>query len=194
MTDDELKTIWKASDTRMRLNTFHTINFKKMNAQIKKFEDRINRRNTREIVTAIIGILVFVAIAIIITEPLKKIGAILLIFYAIGVIYYIRKPKEKEPKFDIVSSIREQLLGYQEYVMEERKSLKDVLYWYILPMFPGLTLFVLDWTWQAKLIYFIGILFISISIYRRNQKAVITNMNPLLDDIDKALKSLEEKM
>jgi len=169
MSEDELKAIWKASNDRMHAINLNSINLNTMNQAMKRFENRISRRNTREINIAIIGILIFSMIAYFTAEPLKKMGAILLICYAISVIYYIRKPKEKQPRFDITSSIREQLLDYQEYVMEERKLLKNVFYWYLLPMFPGLTLFTLDWIWPAKLIYFIGMLLLSVCVYNLNQ-------------------------
>jgi len=195
MNDDELKAIWKTSNERMHIINLNSINMNVMNQAMKNFENIISRRNTREISFYLIGIVVFSILAYTATEPLKKLGAILLVASAIGVIYFIRKPKEKQPRFDITSSIRKQLLDYQEYVRAERKLLENIFYWCLLPTLPGAILFILGlaWIWQAKLMYFIFILIIFMFVYKLNQKAIVVKMNPLLNDIDKTLKSLEDK-
>lgn len=195
MKDEELKAIWKASHERMETINLNNLNLNDMNQAIKKFERRITRRNNREIAVAICSIAVFVVFAYIKTTLTAKLGAILIILYAANVIYRLRKTESKQPTFDVTRSMKAQLIDYQLYIKEERKLLKNITYWYLLPMLPGLVLFFIGSGTSiiAAVVYFVVLAIMFTGIYHLNQKAVKVNMNPLIEDIDKALATLEEK-
>lgn len=195
MTDEQLKKIWQASDERMQQINLHSINSNHMNERIKKFEKTITTRNNKEIAVAIGLIITYSIFAYVKSEPLTRIGAILLLFYSFHVLYQLRKTAAKQPSFDVMANLKEQLVAYQAYVLEEQKLYKNVLYWYLLPMLPGLILFLIGSGINliASIIYFGVIVPIGFTlVYYFNQKAVKKLTKPLLADIAKTLKSLEE--
>jgi len=196
MNDNELKTIWKASNDRMHQINLHSINLNNMNEQIKKFEKTIRRRNNTEIIVAIGLIIIYSVFVYIKPMPLAKIGAFFLLLYCFNVIYQLSRTTAKQPGFDVTRSLKEQLLAYQAYVLEEQKLYKNIFYWYLLPMLPGLILFLVGsgMTLLAGIIYFgifvpLGFAF----VYYFNRKVIKNRTRPLLADIAKTLKSLEEK-
>ncbi len=195
MTDDELKKIWQVSNARKQQINIHSINMNNMNERIKKFEKNITTRNNKEIAVAIALIIIYSIFAYIKSEPLAKIGAILLLFYCFHVIYQFRKTAARQPAFDVMVSLKDQLVAYQAYVLEEQKLYKNVLYWYLLPMLPGLILFLVGSgiNLMSSIIYFGVIIPLGFTlVYYFNQKAVKKMTKPLLEDIAKTLKSLEE--
>lgn len=196
MNEDELKTIWQTSNERMETLNLHTIKLNKMNERIKKFEKSIKRRNNLEIIVAI-GIIACYGIYVYIKpQPLAKIGAVFTILYCLNVIYQLRKTEAKQPNFDVMRSVKDQLLAYEAYVKEEQKLLSTVLYWYLLPLLPGMILFLIGTgiTWLPGLIYFgLFIPFVFVSVYYWNRKAIEHKTKPLLQDIARTLASLEEE-
>lgn len=194
MKEDELKDIWQAANLRNQTINFHAINLKEMNNRIKKFENKIRKRNNVEIGAAIFSIVVFGVFAYIKPTLMAKMGAILIICYCLSVIYWLRKTENKQPNFDLMKNMKDQLMEYQNYVKEERKLLKTVLYWYLLPMLPGLILFLIGSgaNWWSVTIYFVVVIFMFGLIYYLNQRAVKDRIDPLLADIDKTLASLAE--
>lgn len=195
MKDEELKTIWKASNERIEEINLNNLNLNDMNQAIKKFEQRITKRNNLEIAVAIGSIALFIVFAYIKVEPMAKLGAILLVLYAANVIYQLRKTESKQPTFDMTQSLKLQLIDYQNYIKAERKLLKNIAYWYLLPMLPGMVLFLIGTgsTPIYVIIYFVVVIIMFTGIYLLNQKAVRGNMDPLIEDINKALATLEEK-
>ena len=195
MTDEELKVIWKASNERMQSINLHSIQLNNMNEQIKKFEKTIRRRNNIEILAAIGIIACFGFYASIKPEPLAKIGAILTMLYAFNVIYQLKKTASMQPSFDIMSSLKEQLIDYQMYILAEQKLLKNVFYWYLLPMLPGLVLFLIGTgITPIQAVAYFGV-FVPLGftfVYYINRKTVERKFRPLLEDIDEILKSFEE--
>lgn len=196
MNDEELKAIWKASNERMHQINLHSINLNNMNEQIKKFEQTIRKRNNIEIMVAIGLIIIYSIFVYIKPMPLAKIGAFLLLLYCFNVIYQLRKTTAKQPSFDITRSLKEQLLAYQAYVLEEQKLYKNIFYWYLLPMLPGLILFLIGTGIKLlpAIIYFGIIIPIGFTfVYYFNRKVIENRTRPLLADIAKTLKSLDEK-
>lgn len=195
MNDEQLKAIWQTSNERLQHINLHAIKMNKMNEQIKKFEKNITKRNNLETIVAIGLIALFGIYAYIKPTMFAKIGAIMTMLYCLNVIYQLRKTEAKQPNFDITSSLKEQLLEYQAYVKAEQKLLNTVLYWYLLPTIPCMVFFLVGTgiTLLAGFLYF-GI-FMPLCfalVYYMNQKAVKRKTEPLLTDIAKMLKTLEE--
>lgn len=195
MTDDELKAIWKVSKERIKTVNLNTLKVNYMNEQIKKFEQTVRRRNNQEIIVAI-GLIVWFGIyAYIKPEPLAKVGALFIVLYCLNVIYQLRRTESKQPNFDMMRSMKEQLVDYQKYVKAEQKLLTNVLYWYLLPMLPGLILFLIGTgvTLTQGIIYFGVVVPLGFSLVAyMNKQAVLRRTRPLLEDIAKTLDSLEE--
>jgi len=193
MTEEELKQIWQSANDKHEAINFQSLNLKDMNQQIKKFEKKIKTRNNREICAAIVVIAVFGYYALLIPSILGKLGAIWTIGYGIWVIYKLKKVEAKQPGFDMEQSIKQQLIEYQKYVKTEQRLLKNVLYWYLLPLLPGMVLFMLgvEKEWSSLLISSSIMLIIFLTVYLLNQEAADKEFTPLLADIEKTLQDLE---
>jgi len=196
MKDDELKAIWKTSNERMEYINLHSVKLNNMNDKIKKFEKTINSRNTVEIIVAIGLIIIYSIFFYIKPTPLAKIGAFLLLLYCFNVIYQLRRTAAKQPSFDITLSLKEQLLAYQVYVLEEQKLYKNIFYWYLLPMLPGLILFLIGTGTRLlpAIVYFgLFIPLVFTFVYYFNRKVIEKRTQPLLNDIARTLANLEER-
>lgn len=194
MTEEQLKEIWQSANDKNETINFHTLNLKEMNQQIKKFEKTITARNNREIVAAIFVIAGFGYYAFTIPTLLGKLGSIWTIGYGIWIIYKLKKVEAKQPGFNIEHSIKQQLVDYQEYVKSEQRLLKDILYWYLLPILPGMILFLLGTgkEWSDLLVGLSFMLIIFIAVYLLNKEAAEKQFTPLLTDIEKTLQNLEQ--
>lgn len=194
MTEEQLKEIWQSANNQNETINFHSLNLKEMNQQIKKFEKTIASRNNREIGAAILIIAGFGYYAFIIPTLLGKLGAIWTIGYGIWVIYKLKKVEAKQPGFNIEHSIKQQLVDYQKYVKSEQRLLENILYWYLLPILPGMVLFLLgiEKEWSDLLVGLSCMLIIFIAVYLLNKEAAEKQFTPLLTDIEETLQRLEQ--
>jgi len=200
MTEEQLKQIWQSENEKKETINFHTLSIKDMNQQIKAFEQKIEKRNNREVFVAILGIILFGYGLFTVSDNLEFLGGLWGIGYCIWVIYGLKKVEAQQPEFDIEKSIKQQLLNYRSYVKQEQQLLKGALYWYILPPLPGMVFFMFgggrEWSqlkvyWPNLFLPFSILLFISIVLYLLNQEAADKEFNPLLRDIDNTLQNLE---
>lgn len=192
MNDNQLKEAWKKLASDKDKIDIQLPNLRiQMEQEIRKFEQRIYNRDRREIVTAIGLLLVFVALAIVL-DGYQRVGSLLLCAYLIWIIYYLTKAKTQKPAFSISKSIKEQLVAYQSYVLLQQQLVKNVLYWYILPLIPGMLL--LHWGMESRITCVISLsinLFIWVYIYRMNQRAAKENYENLLRKLKQAIQNLE---
>lgn len=192
MNDNQLKEAWqKLAIDKEKIN-FKSPNLRSnMEQEIKKFEKRIRLRNRKEIITAA-GLLIFFVALAISSDGYQRIGSILLIGYFIWVIYYLTKANLQQPVFGISKSIKEQLIEYRSYVLLQRNLIKNVLYWYILPILPGIIFLWLSF--ESKVVVATSALisiFIFTYIYRLNQRAAKENYDYLLSQLNQAIQNLE---
>lgn len=192
MNDIELKQAWKKLEIDKEKINFQSPNLKmNMEQEIIKFEQRVNARDRREIITASILVILFTIIAIM-NEGSMRIGAILLIFYFVWVIFYLTKAKNQKPTFSISKSIKNQLIEYKSYVVVQRNLVKNVLYWYILPIFPGVIFCNLNMESRVLLVgtVIFNILLLTY-VFRLNQRAAKENYDGILKNLDDAILNLE---
>lgn len=192
MNDIELKQAWKKLELDKDKLNLQSPNLEmNMELEINKFEKRVNHRDRKEIYTAGGLILLFTVIAII-NKGYMRIGSILLIVYFIWVIYYLTKAKARKPIFSISKSIKDQLIEYKSYVVLQRNLVSNVLYWYILPVIPGLVLFSLSFDSPISIAgaWLIHILVLSY-VYRLNKRAAKENYDFLLKRLNQAIINLE---
>ncbi|MFK7771324.1 MAG: hypothetical protein AB8F94_04260 [Saprospiraceae bacterium] len=195
MTEQELKQIWQESNLATeKINIQSPKLLSNMDKEFKRFENRIERRDNREIIAVIFSIL-FYGGMITFREfsLLENIGFCLLVAYSLLVVYMLLKVKNAKPTFSVSQSVKEQLINYKNYVRRQQKLLENVLYWYLLPMIPGIVFLLLN----KGAIMLIGssvmITLVFFGIYKLNKRAADENFNPLLDEISIAIKRLEEK-
>lgn len=200
MTEEQLKAIWQSENEEKETINFHALSIKDMNQQIKAFEKKIEKRNNREVFVAILGIIFLGYNLFTVSDKLELLGGMCGISYCLWVIYKLKKVQAKQPRFDMESSIRQQLLDYRAYIKKEQQLLKTIFYWYMLPAFPAMVFFSFgggrEWSlireqWPHLFLPFGFLLFMSITIYLLNQEAADREFTPLLRDIENTLQNLE---
>ena len=145
MTEQELKQIWQEDLAVEKINIQSPKFLSNMDKEFKRFEKRIDRRDNREVIAFVFSILFFGGmLAIRKFTLLENIGFGLLIAYSLLVIYILLKVKKAKPVFSISQSVKEQLINYRSYVRSQQKLLENVLYWYLLPMLPGMILLYMN--------------------------------------------------
>lgn len=194
MTEQELKQIWQEDLAIEKINIDSPKFLSDMDKEFKRFENRIDQRDKREILAIIFSILFYgVMIAFRKFTVFENIGFSLLIAYSLFVLYMLLKVKNAKPVFSISQSVKEQLINYKKYVQQQQKLLENVLYWYLLPMIPGLFFLFMEKGMIAIVASSIIVGLIFFGIYKLNKRAADVNFNPLLDEISIAIKRLEEK-
>lgn len=104
----------------------------------KRFERMIAIRNWTECMAAAVVVVSFGGLAIRITDPIARIGALIVAAGAAWIAYYIIRrgnaPVTVDPSQNLTVYTRA-LLAHYDYQI---KLLKSTKYWYLLPMYIGL--------------------------------------------------------
>jgi len=107
---------------------------------------------------------------------------------------YTNTPEDcKDLVQEVILNIWKAYPSFEGYVKVERQLLKNVFYWYLLPLLPGMVLLMLgtEVEWSGLLFDFSILFVIFLAIYLLNQEAADKEFSPLLADIEKTLQNLE---
>ena len=192
MLNDELEKIWQNSAKAEGIKFDKKELIKALNMQLNQFDRIIKNRNRREIVAAIIIILLSGTGFLFFTDILSRIGMALGVFYGVLVVYMLRNTKKQKPaNYDL--PIKDYLVEYRHYLIKERSLIVNVIYWYLLPPFIACLLFFigqnLSITQIAYLMIFIFCLYTF--IFFMNKAGAKKTLNPLIKKLDETIKDLE---
>lgn len=191
MTEKKLQELWKETESSKQSTSFADLSM-----VVKKVESRIKTRDAREIIVAALLIPFFIFFFFKLDNLTARAGALVMVMYSILVIYKLRNVKKHKKPFDPLLTIKHQMINIRTYLSEERALLDSVFYWYLLPPFIGILLFVIGLDIEkSKAIFYLGLtIILYFFIYRLNKKAVRERFNPLLQKIDTAIQELEEPL
>lgn len=195
MNDTDLIEIWqKSSAVKAKIKQQSPKLLSNMDKELAKFENRIKRRDRREIIVAI-AVTPFLALGALTSDSrYEQIGCLLLILYVLWVIFALVQVKYKQPAFSVSLSLKAQLIEYQAYVLRQQKLVKNVLYWYLSPMLPGVFFM---WMGLENTVVLVGSIlflpFVFIFVYQTNQRAAKENYTFLLEELSGAIAKLEGK-
>ncbi len=196
MIEEELIKIWQSSTEAERLK------FKKSRLMIdlQSSSDRLHKsikyRDLTEIITAIVMILIFGYITYTVPLIISKIAAILIILWLIYVIFRLRSSKKHKP-----SALTENYLDYlyktKEYLHIQKKLLGSVLYWYILPPFIGIIVFLsglwtIPETHNTIILTAIGAVGYGFFTYLLNKRKIKKEITPRLRKVDDLIGIMKE--
>lgn len=191
MLDDELKKIWQDAPMTEKIKFNHSKLLMNMDHELKLAEQKIKRRDFREILVAVLLIPYFLYIAYQSSNTLTQIGAVIIALSCVWIIYKLRAVR-KYRKTDMTTSLKEQMTQTHEYLSQQRKLLDNVLTWYILPPSIGLVLFYIGMT-SSVLALVIALIFqlaIMIWVYQINKKAANTYYTPMIKRLEKVIEEL----
>jgi hypothetical protein len=192
MIENELKRIWQDAAPEQKLLLDKTRLLVELDHFLNDFEKGLKNRDRREITVAALMIPVLALVAIIIPFLLSKIAMWLLIPWCGFVIYKLKAAKKHKPA-DPSLDMRSYLIKQKNYLLEQRKLIGSVLYWYLLPPTALLLLFFAGFDLPAyRLIMHCSIvLAVNGVIYYLNRRAIKTDFDPALKKIDDSLVEFE---
>ena len=192
MVENELSKIWQNSTGAEAINFNNAELFADLDLQLKNFDHTLKNRDKREVIAAVIVILLFGTGTLFFSGIISRIGLIFGALYGILVIYVLHIVKKQKPEYYTLP-VKEYLIQHREYLVKERNLLKNVIYWYLLPPFISSVLFFVGQNMGAvMLIISILIAFwINVYIYFLNKAAVKKVFDPLINQMDQTINNLE---
>lgn len=193
MLEQELKNIWQNSPQKEIIKFEKSKLLIDLNYGLTKFEKSIKNRNGMEILAAIFVFAVFAYYAYYYTQPLAKIGAILICLASVFIVYKLKHVQKLKKPTDFSLSLKEQLKESLIYITQEKKLLENILYWYLLPLSFGMIVFALglNKSIDRLLIELFFLIALNIGVFILNKLTVKKKFTPLINDINLSIKELE---
>jgi len=195
MTEDELVKIWQSSPKLERVKFEKSRLMIDVQSKLDDFNKKIKYRDLREVIAFVIVAPVFAYYIYSVPFMLTKVASALIIICGIFVVVRLRNAKKHLPaKF--TETYLEYLSKSRKYIELQKRMLDTVLYWYILPFWASLSLFVagfkdvpgkLPWIIQTESMN----VALGVAIYFLNKYAVKKSIVPVLRKIDELIKTLE---
>jgi len=211
MEEQELKNIWKnatiAPDTNLNISAM--INgFKHL---METRERIVRRRDQKEIIGAILSILIFSFVGIDLSFSISTIGCGIMCVSFVYIIYKLRSNRKSKFTQGLFLSLEKQLSLQKQFMVNQVKLLNTVFYWMLLPFNIGHAIYAwgiwnmdnYDTTALTDLIYpekisskIIVTLFMAgyaVYIGWLNKKAAKVNWGPLIAQIDEILLGIKSQ-
>ncbi len=195
MIDEELQRIWQKAPQEEQIRFEHSRLLLELKQKLSGLDKQVKRRNIRE---GFIIFLVFVTFGYYFyVTPLVwiKIGSLYFIGYGFYVAFMLFKTRRRKPFSHVYQTLNDYLHNYRLYLEQEKALLDNIHTWYILPLTPGIILFLSSGTYdlQNALLLLGGFLIIGITIFYLNKRAAEREIRPVLESIEDALASLEKE-
>jgi protein-S-isoprenylcysteine O-methyltransferase Ste14 len=191
MIENELVKIWQSSPNQERVKFEKSRLMIDVQSNVDLIHRKIKYRDIAEQLGAILVSPVFIYYAFTIPFLLTKIASILIVVWAMYVIFRIRQAKKHKPGA-FTDNYLQYLHKTRDYLVIQKDMIDNVLYWYILPAMILMFMFILGpgvtperiskLTSTALVIVVTGI-----AIYYLNKRAVKKQLNPRLEKIDKLI-------
>ncbi|MBO3696821.1 hypothetical protein [Roseivirga sp. E12] len=209
MVEQELKDIWRNSSQVEKIKIDLSNLLTDLNKRAKRLNNVIKNRDRREIIASALGAILFMYFAYEVPFIIARIGCLLTITWFVYLVYKLRNNRSLKRPIDLTQSFRQQLENQRQNMEQEAKLLNSVLYWYVLPPFIANVVFILgigdpsisNWesglleylpvTMESKLRMIGFIALFNVLIVWINKRAVKKTLKPIIDDIDRLQKQLE---
>ena len=212
MFEQELRDIWKNSSEAERIKFDLSQLLVDLNKKMKQIEKDIKKRDRREIIASVIGIIMAIYLAYVVPFPISKVACLLSITWFGYVIYKLRSTKNSAIPEDLTLPFRRQLEDQKANMQQQAQLLDTVLYWYVLPPYLVNVLFILGWADPAAIgwDHFLAGIFSSLTLTGKltvlaflavfygfivwlNKHAVKVRYKPIIQDLDKLIHQLDSE-
>jgi MFS family permease len=194
--EDELIKIWQSSSKQERIKFEKS----KLMIELQSSLGRLHRwwkyLELVEVISAIIGILLFVFIAFWIPFVLSKIASVFIVICLIYLLFRLYGIHRFKPN-DLNHNYLEYLKKSKAYLIVQKKLIETSIYWYILPCLSGVMLFLLgvdNVPFRILSIMFLLVVFFGVFSYYLNRRRVKNEINPRLAKVEELLEELKEAL
>jgi len=189
MTDKDLKKVWKDARYNDSILFNHQKILNDMNNTNQKLDKQLKWRNFREIGAAIFVMIGFLIVFFLKENYIVKFAAALAIPIAIFIIFKLLQVRSKRQSDTILLSIKDQLIHRKIYLQHEQALLKNVTYWYLLPIAIQMIIMEIGFgTFSLLRVLIFAALFYGVYVF--NQKGA-KKFDPHIKEIEHAIEQLE---
>ena len=197
MTFDELQEKWQSQQRGFTLTIDSDMLLKEIKRNKKYFESVVYSRDIREAGVAIAMFLFFGYVGLQDNFWPSLLLALLVLFIAVFLIADRIVQKRKRPKTS--QSLSGCIQASLHEVNHQIWLLKNVFWWYLLPPFAGMAIFLAYVAWNVRdhlgwfmfdITYMVAVVLLVWFIYRLNQKAVREDLFPRKQELQHLLNSL----
>lgn len=200
MTFDELQKTWQSQESSFSLSIDSDMLLREIKRNKKHFESAIFWRDVREGGGSILMSVVFLYFGL--KMNLWPLFVVALLVLGVGVFVIVdrivQKRKRPEPAGTLMGCIESSLAQ----VVHQIWLLKNVLWWYLLPLGGAIAFFVVYVAWMIRGLPGMGLIFLFAysvlcillywGIYHLNQWAVRKKLNPRKQELEQLLNSLKD--
>ena len=211
MEEQDLQRIWKNSSINNNISIQMEQLLNTFKNQMENRENIVRNRDRREVIAALLSILLFVYLTFKFWFSIPALGLIVLTVSFGYLIYRLRNNRKSKFTQDLFLPIETQLLQQKKFMERQVKLLDTVWLWAVLPMFIGYMIF----TWgisniekygfssffegffpesiKSKIVYTVMFALMLGYMAWTNKKAARVNWKPLIEQIDVILKNLKSE-
>jgi positive regulator of sigma E activity len=148
MTFDDLQSTWQSHNHGMPLNVDTNLLMSEVRQNQRVFERQLLRRDLSEIIAALLITIVFASLAVLLgqwTLFLCAAGSLI-----VGSFFLVDRLKQRQRRSTIANTLLLTVDAAIEEVKHQIRLLRNIVWWYLLPLIPGLGLFLASVSWQSR--------------------------------------------
>ncbi len=194
--EDELIKIWQSSPKTEQIKFEKSRLMLDMQSSLDRIHRSWKYMLIRETLASVITIPIFAYVAFTHPFTLTRIGSALIVLSVIYIIFRLFSIDRQKPN-NYSESYLDYIYKAKEVLNAQKKALNNVIYWYILPIYPGLIFFLLGFVHIPEKInlilsVFLTTILINIGIHFLNKWAAKKQFTPRLKKIDELIQTMEE--
>lgn len=199
MNFDDLQSTWQSHDHGTRLSIGASLLLNEVRRNHQALESSLLRRDIVEVVTAIVLTGVFGVLAVRLNEWTLLLCSFGCLF--VGTFFVVDRwlQSRRRPVSDdsLQSCIQASLVQVHHQIW----LLKNIFWWYMLPLIPGMAVFLVTVAWKLREAGLVGLLLVAAvglfsalvfwGVYLLNQQGVKKSLEPRLAELEVLLASLK---
>jgi hypothetical protein len=179
MSFDDLQAKWQAHDHGMRLDIDADLLLREVRRNHRALELQLWQRDFGEVTAAVLITGVFATLAVLMHQWTLLLCAAGSLF--VGLFFVVDRWKQRRRRSVIGSSLQSTIEASLAEVQHQIWLLRNILWWYLLPLVPGLVAFLVTNFWQSSEK---GIAEQIWSVYRINQREIKKSLEPRRNELE----------
>ncbi len=198
MSFEELQARWQAHDHEGQLNIDSDALLEEVRRNQRDFEKRLWRRDFCEVTAAALVTFVFGTLAVLMDQWSLFLGAAGSLF--VGIFLVFDRLKQRRQRSTVADSLPSAIDASLVQVQHQIWLLRNILWWYLLPLVPGPVAILAFTFWQSRgngladqlVIAFVGLICLLVfwCVYWINQREIARNLEPRRKELEELRASL----